>query len=1507
MPPKKPAVWITPHWVPSPPEGEPRYKRKRDGWLPFLAAPATRFYRKRRRLAIDLRRSGFADHFVQQPLASDWEGFPGQLAESIKVLHTVEFQKRGLPHAHIIIWLKRLDTEVSMAVIDSYVSAEIPDPAEDPLGFILVSEFMMHGPCGELNVKCVCMKDNKCSKHFPKDFQPETILDKDGFALYRRRDNGRRVFKNGKWLDNQWVVPYNMEMLKKYQGHMNVEWCNKAIVMKYLFKYVTKGPDSSKVYLERVKGKGIALGTDGRPLVNEVNEYVEARYICEYDALWRVFGFTIHGKTPSVERLPVHLPGMNTVRFSDDTDLTRIVDSDFLRRTKLTEWFVANSLFPDARSLTYCDFATEWTWDSENRSWHARGGGEKIGRIYYVQPNVGELYYLRTLLMIVKGATCYADIRTYEGITYRLFKEACAARGLLGDDAEWYRAFDEAVVWGFGRRLRQLFVMMLMYCGVKSEREFFERYWVHLADDLQYAVRLARRDPKYEVPVEQLRDMLLSELSEVFLKNGSRITDFNLPPKSTYEGVFHANRLIQEEMAYDSADLAEKANGLYARLNACQRSAFKRIVRCVVKKDLGFYFVSGFGGTGKTFLWNAIVSYLRGQQLIVLTVASSGVASLLLPGGRTAHSRFKIPFSIDETSVCEIKRGSHLADLLRQTSLIIWDEALMTNRMCFEALDRTLRDILSADDALLADIPFGGVVVVLGGDPRQILPVIEGGSRAQIVSSAVTNSPLWRSITILHLKENMRLAVPGASNALQQEIALFSDWVLSVGEGKLPAVVHGNDPPSNWIDVPDDLLVRTEGSHIEAIVSAVYIDFASNFRDTDYLRERAVLAPTNDIADEVNSYVLRMVPHEGCEYLSTDSKSSPVGSIKDDDVFYPPEVLNAIKIPNFPDHRLLLKEGVPIMLLRNLSQSAGLCNGTRLIILDLADRVLKAVIITGSHIGHVMPISPLSELNPTSRDWTVHVYVSRLWQHRGGVDDGPIKHTDMVFLDAQGSHMYGEISPLLVPDFIERIREGKVYELRKFLVCHKKKYFRPVEGDFMIRFGRYTTVRELNDNIMDYPLCTYALTPIDDLPAPADLPESFTDVIGVITGVSPTSQFHSASRSTPSTKRIVYLSDLSGFEISVVLWGERATAFDGEGRRGLSGSASCRWYINEDLPEINELLDQLKDKVPAVRGITLQCQTAAEISAQVELETKTVAELAALDIYDHKQSKFYCTVVITKLSPGERWWFHACSACGKGTIPYGAAYRCSNTECRATRGAPRYRACYLGSDGTGEIEFVFFEKAGRELIGKPVLTLIRASAPNAMSVDEAIQFARTDQRIPRELASVVSKKYRLVVSVSSKSFLPDSMVNSYQVHRVEVQQGRHPRSPALGRRLGLAMASTSSSAGTSGLSPVGQALADDLLLSQATSSGTSAPLSDPPDGSMVDSESLQLPSAPSSVTKPTIPLGDKDKLVSDVHRALFTDDSPERESETMAASPLQFQHKEMSQLQTDEVVTCILL
>jgi hypothetical protein len=126
----------------------------------------------------------------------------------------------------------------------------------------------------------------------------------------------------------------------------------------------------------------------------------------------------------------------------------------------------------------------------------------------------------------------------------------------------------------------------------------------------------------------------------------------------------------------------------------------------------------------------------------VLAAASSGVASLLLPKGRTTHSRFKIPFDLDESSVCGVKIGTMMSELIQQTSLVIWDEASMTHRHCFEALDRTMRDILSEHKAENANIPFGGKPIVLGGDFRQILPIVHCWGRASVCRRSHTKKQL---------------------------------------------------------------------------------------------------------------------------------------------------------------------------------------------------------------------------------------------------------------------------------------------------------------------------------------------------------------------------------------------------------------------------------------------------------------------------------------------------------------------------------------------------------------------------------------------------------------------------------------------------------------------------------------------------------------------------------------------------------------------------------------------
>jgi ATP-dependent DNA helicase PIF1 len=170
---------------------------------------------------------------------------------------------------------------------------------------------------------------------------------------------------------------------------------------------------------------------------------------------------------------------------------------------------------------------------------------------------------------------------------------------------------------------------------------------------------------------------------------------------------------------------------------------FNAIVETVLANRASFFFVSGYGDTGKIFLWNTIITYLRGHRKIVLSVASSGVAVLLLSRGHTSHSRFKIPCDeLDESTTCNIKRRTMLCELIQAASLIIWDETLMTHRIAFEALDRTLCDIVSTPSSLYSKLPFGGKVVVLGGDLRQTLPVVQGGLHADITSSTIVSSPL---------------------------------------------------------------------------------------------------------------------------------------------------------------------------------------------------------------------------------------------------------------------------------------------------------------------------------------------------------------------------------------------------------------------------------------------------------------------------------------------------------------------------------------------------------------------------------------------------------------------------------------------------------------------------------------------------------------------------------------------------------------------------------------------
>ncbi|KAL8108004.1 hypothetical protein AgCh_024432 [Apium graveolens] len=346
-------------------------------------------------------------------------------------------------------------------------------------------------------------------------------------------------------------------------------------------------------------------------------------------------------------------------------------------------------------------------------------------------------------------------------------------------------------------------------------------------------------------------------------------------------------------------------------------------------------------------LWEAnwqyedLKNYALAEGKIVLYVASCGIAAVLLPGGRTAHSRFHIPLKLDQDSTTGIGHGTDIAELIQQTDLIIWDEASMQHRHAFESVDRSLGDIMSVIDKRRAKKPFGGIIVVFGGDYRQILPVIPKASRAEVV---------------------------GNTEMENKVIADFSKWQLLVGDGKVENFSPDADTGEMLIKIPDQYVVHTTQNPIESLSKITYPDFLRNMSLHSYLRSRAILTPTNVVVDDINNNILEKIPGTLHTYLSQDS----IDDVGDEDnefkSAFPVKYPNSLNMPCIPKHELNIKVGIVVMLMRNLNQIMGLCNDTRMIVTSGKKNSFECEILCGSHVGSKHLI-PRIEMIPTDTSW----------------------------------------------------------------------------------------------------------------------------------------------------------------------------------------------------------------------------------------------------------------------------------------------------------------------------------------------------------------------------------------------------------------------------------------------------------------------------------------------------------------------------------------------------------
>ncbi|CAL8129145.1 unnamed protein product [Orchesella dallaii] len=321
-------------------------------------------------------------------------------------IFVIEFQKRGLPHVHMLIILEVSDKLREIEHFDSVVCAEIPDESDDPILHQIVVTCMMHGPCGSFKRDAPCMDEKEgtyqCTKAFPKPFCDRTNTNKDGYPEYQRRDDGRTVMKSGHELDNRWVVPYNPYLCRKYNAHINIEVCSTVKSVKYIFKYVYKGHDAAIVQVN-------AAGDPDRLDWNEVRQYIDARYIAAPEAMWRLREYPMQGRSHTVNRLAVHLPFEQTVVFrdGDEQDALRRAES---RGTTLTAWFDLNSQTQEARQYLYSEIGYHYRYQIPTGKWIVRQQNQDkiLSRMYAVSPKDMERYCLRLLLLHVRGMNSYA-------------------------------------------------------------------------------------------------------------------------------------------------------------------------------------------------------------------------------------------------------------------------------------------------------------------------------------------------------------------------------------------------------------------------------------------------------------------------------------------------------------------------------------------------------------------------------------------------------------------------------------------------------------------------------------------------------------------------------------------------------------------------------------------------------------------------------------------------------------------------------------------------------------------------------------------------------------------------------------------------------------------------------------------------------------------------------------------------------------------------------------------
>jgi hypothetical protein len=605
----------------------------------------------------------------------------------------------------------------------------------------------------------------------------------------------------------------------------------------------------------------------------------------------RLLELPLHKEFPPVQRLDCHLPRQHSIVFDPTADEDTLMSQVLSSVSTLTAWFELNAVDPRARELLYHEVPEHYVW--VDKKWQPRTRNSVcVGRIYNVSHHNGELYSLRRLLRVVKGATSFADLATHAGALQPSFAAACMSRGLCDDDSELVLALMEIVeVEVSVDKIRRIFASTIVHSAPHDAAALFNRF----VDDL------------CEGPADDTSNVnaALRGIESYMNDFGKSLADFGIALPQDVLGSKRNRETGTTSTAAMVAAAVSVRDQLLPMFTPEQHDALAVVVNSIGSNNSSNIFaLLASAGVGKTVFANGLASTVRAQGGVVVSVAASALAAMLLTCGSTAHSEFHIPIPSNEYTTCSLTLAQRYQ--LSRAKLIIWDECSMVHMHVVDTVERTLRDICCDPR------PFGGKTVLFTGDFKQLLPVVRHGRGSDWT---MQRCAWWRQVQKLHFSINWRaIRFPEYSAFLEQ-----------VGRGQLASV-----------PVPAERIVSSYDEMIEAV-------YGSAFDKTNQ-----ILALTLETCAEVNKMCIARLPGDAVECPAMDTYVDC--TCRD---AYPSDYIESLHMNGAPPFMLQLKLGGKFMCIRNLNLKRGIINGTLMEIVAIGTRHIQCRVLTGKATGSI--------------------------------------------------------------------------------------------------------------------------------------------------------------------------------------------------------------------------------------------------------------------------------------------------------------------------------------------------------------------------------------------------------------------------------------------------------------------------------------------------------------------------------------------------------------------------